>query len=65
MKIKTDAKLEEIETRLDGCSNLLHLLCEIAETSCISEKTMSAVCDLLDSIRNDFTEIINAEEVCS
>ena len=46
--------LDEIRSRLDGCSALLYLLYESAGTSAIPEDAIRAVLELLDGIRKDF-----------
>lgn len=53
-KAMTIDSLVDTMNRLDACSDLLYMLCESAGSSSISDKSIGAVCDLLDSIIRDF-----------
>lgn len=61
-KVMNIENLDEIMTRLDGCSSLLYLLYESAGMSCVPDKAIGAVCDLLNGIRKDFRADVEAAE---
>ena len=57
--------LDEIRSRLDGCSALLYLIYENAGASTTSEDAIRAVLELLDGIRKDFKADIDTAKVVS